>query len=98
MDALHCAKKRRDLNDGNLKSLWVLGLQLSRICMSSKEKRKGAGKDTQPNHSNKDIRDKLQVYEQEKHQLASYILPIKKCRAKARIASSQAESWDLTKK
>lgn len=77
---------------------WVVDLRLSRICMSRKEKRKGGGKDTQPNHSNKNIRNKLWVYEEEKHQLASYILAIKKCRAKAIIARSQAESWDLTKK
>lgn len=49
-------------------------------------------KDTWPNHSNKNIRNKLQVYEQEKHPFSSCILAIKKCRATGRIARSKAES------
>ena len=39
MDALHCAKKCKDLNDGSLKPPSVVDLRLSRICMSRKEKR-----------------------------------------------------------
>lgn len=49
-------------------------------------------KDTWSNHSNKNSRNKLQAYEQEKQQFSSCILAIKKCRAKGRIARSQAAS------